>query len=82
MNLPSKVPTLVLVFFFWMLSNNAHAQNCDAICVDGETCIAAALYPYVPDTESFSSAICSAWTASGQSEKLYLIADENVWDGG
>jgi len=82
MKLPSKVPTLVLVFFFWMLSNNAHAQNCDAICVDGETCIAAALYPYVPDTESFSSAICSAWTASGQSEKLYLIADDNVWDGG
>ncbi len=82
MTLSRKVPALILVFFVWMLSNQAHAQNCDAICVDGETCIAAGLYPYVPDTEAFSSAICAAWTASGQSEKLYLIADVNVWDGG
>jgi thiamine pyridinylase len=36
----------------------------------------------VPDTDAFATAICEAWTASGQSEKLYLIADENVWDGG
>lgn len=82
MKLSPKVQTLVLVFLFWMLSSKAYAQNCDANCMDGETCIAAALYPYVPDTKSFSSAICSAWTASGQSEKLYLIADGNIWDGG
>lgn len=36
----------------------------------------------MPDTQSFASAICSAWSAAGQTTKLYLIADENVWDGG
>ncbi|GAA0778552.1 thiamine pyridinylase [Roseibium denhamense] len=60
----------------------ASAQSCDTICTDGETCLSAAVYPYVPDMSTFTSAICSAWEASGQTEKLYLIADENVWDGG
>ncbi|GGB52117.1 thiamine pyridinylase [Roseibium aquae] len=60
----------------------ASAQNCDAICTDGETCITAAVYPYVPDMGAFTSAICAAWQSAGQTEKLYLIADENIWDGG
>ena len=74
----SLLPVLLLTLF----STKAFAQTCDSICTDGESCIAAALYPYVPDTETFASSICSAWTASGQTDKLYLIADENVWDGG
>ncbi|MGV2974557.1 thiamine pyridinylase [Roseibium alexandrii] len=65
-----------------LFSSAASAQNCDAICTDGETCISAAVYPYVPDMGAFTSAICSAWQTAGQTEKLYLIADESVWDGG
>jgi len=73
---------LVLALILFAAPQKALAQDCSTICTDGETCIAAGLYPYVPDTEAFASAICSAWTAAGQTEKLYLIADENVWDGG
>ncbi|KAA5804780.1 thiamine pyridinylase [Alkalicaulis satelles] len=65
-----------------LFAGPAAAQNCDSVCVEGETCIAAALYPYVPDTTAFASAICSAWSQAGYTEKLYLIADESVWDGG
>ncbi|WP_417685371.1 thiamine pyridinylase [Roseibium sp.] len=65
-----------------VLAEGAMAQNCDAICTDGETCLSAAVYPYVPDMTAFTSAICEAWQSAGNTEKLYLIADENIWDGG
>ena len=58
------------------------AAGCDQICTDGESCLSAAVYPYVPDMEAFTSAICTAWESAGNTEKLYLIADGDVWDGG
>jgi thiamine pyridinylase len=82
MKKPSKFLMLAGVILCAFLPGAAFASECDSICTDDETCIAAGLYPYVPDMDSFSSAICDAWTASGQTEKLYLIADENIWDGG
>lgn len=63
-------------------ATDAVAQTCNSICQNGETCISAAVYPYVPDMTAFTTSICSAWQASGRPEKLYLIADEAVWDGG
>ena len=65
-----------------LFSSSGYAQSCNEICNDGEDCIAAGVYPYVPDMSAFTNAICSAWENTGQSTKLYLIADENVWDGG
>lgn len=78
----SKKCLIANALLFLILSTEAFAQNCDTICVDGESCISAAVYPYVPDTETFTSAICSAWQTAGRTEKLYLIANENIWDGG
>ncbi|MEJ8472937.1 thiamine pyridinylase [Roseibium algae] len=78
-----KIFLLKSVFLFGSITaTGAHAQNCDAICVDGESCISAAVYPYVPDMNAFTSAICTAWQGAGKTEKLYLIADESTWDGG
>ncbi|MCR9255769.1 MAG: thiamine pyridinylase [Alphaproteobacteria bacterium] len=82
MKLLFNLHALVLVLGVALMASKAQADTCDAICTDGEDCIAAALYPYVPDTDTFATSICSAWSASGKSEKLYLIADESVWDGG
>jgi thiamine pyridinylase len=62
--------------------SEAFAQDCDTICVDGETCISAAVYPYVPDMSAFTTATCNAWNSAGRTEKLYLIADDATWDGG
>lgn len=73
---------LASALFMPLLALSTEAQTCDEICTDGESCIAAAVYPYVPDMDSFTSAICSAWSSAGQTEKLYLIADDSVWDGG
>lgn len=73
---------LFILIFFSFLPTVVFAEDCDKICTDGENCITAAVYPYVPDTKSFTSSICSAWNKSGQTSKLYLIADENIWDGG
>lgn len=70
------------VFALFSFFTGKAAADCDVICTDGETCIAAGLYPYVPDTDAFADAICNAWTSAGHTEKLYLIADESVWDGG
>ena len=82
MDIPWRTTILATPFLATAIPSAGLAQMCDAICVDGESCIAAGLYPYVPDTDAFASAICSAWSDSGQTEKLYLIADEAVWDGG
>lgn len=79
-SLTYRLFALLLASALWPAG--AQAEDCSSICTDAEDCIAAALYPYVPDTGTFSTAICDAWTASGRKEKLYLIADENVWDGG
>ena len=70
---------LVLPLLF---ASAAWADTCDQICTDGEDCIAAGVYPYVPNPESFTKAICDAWTSIGYGTKLYLIADDSVWDGG
>lgn len=70
------------LFAMFSLAAGKASADCDVICTDGETCIAAGLYPYVPDTSAFADAICNAWTSAGHTEKLYLIADESVWDGG
>lgn len=78
----SELPKLALFMIFGAMPLAAHAADCSVKCADGEDCIAAALYPYVPDTTTFSTAICDAWASSGQSAKLYLIADDSVWDGG
>lgn len=79
----------ILLYLFAVLAaslatvgGEAAADTCDAKCADGETCISAALYPYVPDPEAFADSICSAWSDAGHSQKLYLINDEAVWDGG
>jgi len=77
-----RFPLIALVFLAFLVTGKASAQNCDSICTDGDTCIAAALYPYVPDTNTFAQSICTAWEESGRTETLYLIADESVWDGG
>ncbi|MFN3226377.1 MAG: thiamine pyridinylase [Hyphomicrobiales bacterium] len=77
-----KIFAFLAVFACFSLPSAALAQSCNVPCQDGQTCVAAGLYPYVPDTTAFATAICSAWSASGRSEELYLIADENVWDGG
>lgn len=77
-----KKYSFLSMFLLPILSTEAVAQSCDSICVDGESCITAGVYPYVPDMNAFTSSICSAWQNSGQTEKLYLIANENIWDGG
>jgi len=77
-----RLRLITLTAMFSLASGAAAAQSCDSICTDGETCIAAALYPYVPDTQPFATTLCAAWEAAGRTEKLYLITDEAVWDGG
>lgn len=73
---------LALAVLIGLPAITAAAPSCDTPCSDGEACIAGALYPYVPDVDAFRTAICSAWQDAGQTEKLYLISDESVWDGG
>ncbi|MFX3680837.1 MAG: thiamine pyridinylase [Hyphomicrobiales bacterium] len=82
MKLFARACALALLLVLFAPPQRALAQNCGTPCTDGEQCIAAGLYPYVPDIDAFASSICSAWAAAGQTEKLYLITDGNVWDGG
>lgn len=73
----------ISVTFLIMTSQAAFAQSCDTKCTTGEqNCMSAALYPYVPNIDDFSTAVCSAWTSANPSQKLYLITDGDVWDGG
>lgn len=73
---------IALFALTFSLTARAAADDCSAICTDGEACIAAALYPYVPDTAPFATSLCAAWSAANRPERLYIIADEAVWDGG
>jgi thiamine pyridinylase len=61
----------------------ALADACNVKCTTGQqNCVAAALYPYVPNIDDFANAICTAWTAEQPNQQLYLIKDGAVWDGG
>jgi thiamine pyridinylase len=62
----------VLVAIPLLLASTAWAQQT----------LVVALYPWVPDTERFKSAIGAAWQKVQPGVKLEFISDFNVWDGG